>query len=279
LKAAVSLLLSLVRRSSILRRSSTKSASIRVSTSSGVHTRITDSTTLSSRRAHNAPEPADSVLLSRADGTLWRDAFAKQQTEGPRYNLLSPRVQQAIERVVMELVDRYADHRSFGGVAIQLGPETYAQFPDVQWAADRATLTRFARDQQLTIPGLATGDPQQLTAYLTGTGRDRWLDWRAGQLAAFYRSLADTVRQRNPKGKLYFAGANMLNAPELQSGLQPKLPEQFSPRQAMLRVGIDPARLRQSSTVMAMRPYRLAPVENLQQQYHHLSLQMLQGFR
>src|SRR6476620_2469014 len=45
--------------------------------------------------------------------------------QGQYYNPLDPRVQRAIEDVVREVTARYAQHPSFGGLAIQLGPESY----------------------------------------------------------------------------------------------------------------------------------------------------------
>ena len=225
-----------------------------------------------SRPAASANQAVDDILLARADGTSWRKTIGNQRPSGPHYNSLSPHVQAAIRRVVTELVDRYGKHASFGGVAIQLGPQTYAQFPDADWGTDHTTLARFAKDGGLTLPGLATRDPQRLMAYLSGDGRHRWLNWRARELAVFYRSMADDVSSRVPGSKLYFAGANMLNGSEIQSLLRPRLPEQFSLQQAMLRIGIDPTRLHDSPTTLALRPYRLAPQTNLDRQAVNLQL-------
>jgi hypothetical protein len=222
--------------------------------------------------AASAAEPVDDILLARADGTSWRQAIGDQRPSGPHYNSLSPHVQTAMRRVVTELVERYGKHPSFGGVAIQLGPQTYAQFPDANWGTDHVTLARFAKDGGLALLGLATRDAQQMMAYLAGDGHYPWLNWRARELATFYRSMADEVSSRAPGSKLYFAGANMLNDPEIQSLLRPRLPEQFSPRQAMLRVGIDPVLLHGSSAMLALRPYRLAPPANLDRQSVNLQL-------
>ncbi len=210
---------------------------------------------------------AKGILMHRTDGSAWRTSHGADQAVGPYYNPLAPEVQLAVRRVVIELVQKYSGHPSFGGVAVQLGPKTYMQFPNAAWGIDPVTLARFAQDEGL----VAAGD-QGLAAYVTGEGRRRWLNWRAGELADFYQKIADDVSGHALGAKLYFAGANMLNDAELQSRLRPRLPENFDPQEAMLAVGIDPRLLCESTNVVLLRPYRLAPSTPLDQQAVNHSL-------
>jgi len=213
-----------------------------------------------------------SIELTDADGRTWRQVHGAGRASGPYYNPLDPQVQLAMRRVIGELVERYADHPSFAGVAIQLAPNTYTQLPDAEWAQDDATVGRFARDEAIVIPGLATGDREQRASYLRAEGRDRWLDWRARKLAEFYETVQSDLAARVPGARLYLAGADMLNGQKIQSALQPTLPVRLDVHRAMLRVGIDPARYSDSSGIVLLRPYRCAPLASPGEQAVNIEL-------
>lgn len=216
----------------------------------------------------------NSIELTDAGGRTWRQVHGAGRASGPYYNPLDPQVQQAIRRVVAELVERYGNHPSFAGVAIQLGPNTYAQLPDIDWAQDAITVDRFARDERIVIPGVATGDREQQAMYLRAEGRDRWLNWRATKLAEFYKTVQNDLatRSRVPGARLYLAGADMLNGQDIQNALQPKLPLRLDVHRAMLRVGIDPTRYADNSGIVLLRPYRCAPLASLGEQAVNLEM-------
>ncbi len=71
-----------------------------------------------------------------------------QRGLAPYYNVLDPRVQEAMLDVVRELVARYAQHPSFAGLAMQLSADGYAQLPGPDWGMDDATIARFERDDE-----------------------------------------------------------------------------------------------------------------------------------
>ncbi len=213
-----------------------------------------------------------SIELTHADGRTWRQMHGDGRASGPFYNPLDPRVQQAMRRVIGELVERYSHHPSFAGVAIQLGPNTFAQLPDTEWAQDETTVGRFARDEKIVIPGHAAGERDLQASYLRAEGRDRWLSWRARKLAEFYESTQKDLAARLPSARLYLAGADMLNGQQIQNALQPKLPVRLDVRRAMLRVGIDPTSYSDRSGVVLLRPYRCAPLASLSEQAVNLEL-------
>lgn len=215
---------------------------------------------------------ASGIELVAADGRSWRQQYAAERATGPAYNPLSPPVQQAMQRVVQELGQRYGQHRSFGGVAIQLGPQTYAQLPDTAWALDDTTLGQFASDEAAAAAAFGGRDRPAIAAYLAGEGRERWLDWRARRLADFYRATAADLARTAPRSKLYLAGAELLTDPQFQTGLKPTLPERLEIRPLLLRVGIDPQRYRDDQRVVLMRPARWAPQHALQAQAANLQL-------
>ncbi len=206
------------------------------------------------------------VELIGAAGRSWREMNGAERATGPLYNPLDPQVQQAMHAVIQEMTERYGRHPSFAGVAIQLGPDTYAQLPDAAWGQDEATVGRFAKDEAIAVPGLAAGDRQQIAAYLDAEGGDRWMRWRAGRLAAFYRSIQAGLTADTPGARLYLAGADMLTGPQFKSALRPKLPERLDLQRLMLRVGIDPQRYAVDPDIVLLRPQRLAPLTSLEGQ-------------
>lgn len=218
------------------------------------------------------PTSANGLELIGADGKSWRETYGTERSSGPYYNPLDPRVQQAMRRVIGELVERYRRHASFAGIAIQLGPQTFAQFPDAEWGCDQATVTRFARSEKLTVPGLASGDLDQRVSYLAGEGYTRWLKWRAKELAKFYQSLQTELSVQAPGARLYLAGADLLNSPDIQRMLQPKLPERCDLDQGLLRIGLAPQQYGGESGLVLLRPHRLSPLTALETQAANLQL-------
>ena len=54
---------------------------------------------------------------------------------------------------VRELVQRYAGHASFRGLALRLSAYGYAQLPGPDWGMDDATIARFEHDTGVQVPG------------------------------------------------------------------------------------------------------------------------------
>jgi len=228
---------------------------------------------LEALRRRQALSPAASGLeLIAGDGQSWRQLSAARGVAGPGYNPLAPPVQQAMQRVVLELGRRYGSHRSFGGIAVQLGPHSYAQLPDAEWAQDEATLRQFMADEPVAADRLAGRERAGIAAFLAGEGRERWLNWRANQLAGFYRAIAAELTQSAPQGKLYLAGAELLTEPQLEAELRPTLPERMELKPLLLRVGLDPLCYRDDDRVVVLRPSRWAPQQSLPGQAANLQL-------
>ena len=123
-----------------------------------------------------------------SDGTSWSSSSPPQRGLGPYYNVLHPRVQQAMLGVLRELASRYANHPSFTGLAVRLSADGYAQLPGSDWGLDDATIARFEQDAKLRVPGSGPQRFAQRSAFLAQEPQHQaWLDWRAAQLAKFYR--------------------------------------------------------------------------------------------
>jgi hypothetical protein len=166
----------------------------------------------------------DAVLPNSAVAELARDRkdgdelnsgeFSDRQRSLPRpahrvgYNILSPRVQQAVLEATRELVERYSAHASFGGLAFELGVDTVLQLPGIEWGYDPETVRRFEQTAHLQVPRAGRPAAQQQAAYryLTTTARREWIRYRSGEVARFHRKLAELVLAAKPDAQVFFSG-------------------------------------------------------------------------
>ena len=95
----------------------------------------------------------------------------------PYYNVLHPRVQQAMLGVLRELAGALRRaHPSFAGLAVRLSADGYAQLPGPDWGLDDATIARFERDTNLRVPGSGPQRFAQRAAFLAEPPhRQAWL--------------------------------------------------------------------------------------------------------
>lgn len=206
------------------------------------------------------PDSAEGIDLLDAEGQPWTAYYAPRQGLAPYYNVLDPRVQDILLDLVRETLERYREHPSFAGLAIQLTADGYSQFPGVEWGCDSATFARFMDDTG--IDAVALGDrnrPSSARNLAEPAVRERWLAWRASEVARFYERVSVEVAKSKPDARLYLAGANMLQGPEFERFLRPRVQGAASFDEAMLAAGISPAAYRSMSRVVLLRPQRLAP--------------------
>lgn len=195
------------------------------------------------------------------DGTSWRDQQRLQRTTGPYYNVLHPRVQQAMLHVVRELVDRYGRHPSMAGVAVVLSADSYAVLPGTAWGFDDQTIARFSKATGLAVPGEGPQRHAQRARFLSqGKPAEAWRAWRAGVLTDFYSQLAELVAAR-PGARLHLAPTSLLEHAALRRDLRPALPRRTSAPAALLQVGLDLPRLAQVPDTVLLRPQVITPAE------------------
>ena len=204
------------------------------------------------------PAEAVGVTVIGADGRSWVDRNAPEQGLAPYYNPLHPRVQEAMLGVVRELAERYRQHPSFGGLAVQLTANGFAQLPGADWGYDDDTVSRFATDASLDRE-----DRQRLIAHndrrfavraglLRGKLKQVWLEWRAEQLAALHRRMQGVVN-----GELLLLGGSLFESPTAQRGLQPALPRRSGIDDVLLEFGLRPRLYNAGSGITLVRPYRI----------------------
>jgi hypothetical protein len=143
---------------------------------------------------------------------------------GPHYNILDPRVQQAVEMVVSELASRLRATRNVTGIAIELPHEGWLHLPGVEWGLDDQTFDSF-----LTAIGEAPPPPSgrserfaERAQLVLGPLRQDWLNWRTEQLAAFYARLTAIVAGRDGRWPLYVVPTTMFADGDLTRRFRPQ---------------------------------------------------------
>jgi hypothetical protein len=173
------------------------------------------------------------------DGRSW---LASQETKNglaADYNLLDPRVQQAVVHVVDELVARYGHHRSFAGLAVQLSARGYGQLPPLEWGLDDATVGRFERETGLRLAAAGPGRFAARRVLLTGEHAAAWRAWRAARVSQFYEQLAKTVRATGDGRRLLITLEESFAHPQLAARIRPVLIGENRVEAALLDAGLD----------------------------------------
>ena len=194
------------------------------------------------------------------EGASWWETHQARRGLCPYYNVLNPRVQSAMLKVMRELVKRYAHHESFGGLAIQLSAHGYAQLPGPDWGMDDATIARFQQYARLQVPGTGPARFTQRARFLQSQDHRRsWLAWRAGELSRFYRTAHAELTGIRPGSRLYLSGADALSDAGLEEDLRPVLTRTMTVADALLRVGIDARHYQDHQGLVLLRPERITP--------------------
>jgi len=138
---------------------------------------------------------SDNETGIRPTDALGRPNLAPRRSRGEGgsyYNPLHSVVQAELLQSVQELTARYRDHRSFSGVALHLGPHSYAQLPHATWTQDKATLRRFA-----TSLNLSANDEAAVAKWANGEGEAAFTKWRTAEITHLYARLATAIERRS----------------------------------------------------------------------------------
>ncbi|HEX3869247.1 MAG TPA: hypothetical protein VHV77_02295, partial [Pirellulales bacterium] len=225
---------------------------------------------------HRGGSEAVGIDVIGSDGKPWLARHEAREELAPYYNPLNPRVQEAMLAVLDELVERCGKHPSLAGVAIHLSADGYAQMPGAEWGYDEDTLARFERETRVDLGPSGPEELPRRAALLAGRYRDAWLAWRAKTLAEFYRRAAAELTAARPDVPLYLATSDIFSRPDLQRQLRPALPQNTTPDDLLLAVGIDPVQLRDVPNVVLLRSRRFTPTRSLVAQA--VNLQFNQSF-
>jgi hypothetical protein len=215
---------------------------------------------------------AEGITWVGPEGLTWLETYPPVRGMAPYYNVLHPRVQQAMLAVVHELVARYARHPSFSGLAIQLALQGYAQLPGPQWGLDDATIARFEEETQIQVPGTGPGRFAQRARFLADRCPREWLQWRADRLSRFHGRIQQDLAAFRPDAHVLLTAANLFAGEPWQRELRPSLPQRMTMAETLMRVGIDLRRLDRDDGLILLRPERVQPQWSLAQQAVNLQL-------
>lgn len=192
-----------------------------------------------------------------------------------QYNPLDARIQGLVHRAFEELATRYGKHTSYGGVAVQLGPDSYLTFPDEEWGLDRATFARFLDSMSQSERAAELNSPAKRARLLESPEMKRaWLLWRAAELARMYSGLQHVAAADRPEARLYLATGELFQGRSAQRILQPRLvaDDESSVAEAALQLGLDVQYYRDQPSIVLLSPQRLASGLSLNEQAANLKL-------
>ncbi|MFM8986657.1 MAG: hypothetical protein ACKONH_11515, partial [Planctomycetia bacterium] len=184
-----------------------------------------------------------------------RDGRAARTPHGLHYNILDPRVQQAVERQVRELTGRLRGSGPVEGVALLLAHDGWLHLPGTAAGLDDATFARFLASVGTREPE-AGGDRFARRAELVeGRLRDLWLEWRADVVAAFHTRLAAALAEHDPRFVLHVVPTTLFAAGDLAGRFRPRLGVETAAGDVLREAGLDPLRSTAHPQVVFATPH------------------------
>ena len=124
--------------------------------------------------------------------------------EGPMFNPLHPKVQQAILGVVQEIVDMYGKYPAFKGISLNMWHATITWFAHLRSGYDDYTIDLFEKETGIKIP-VSRSAPYRFSKryeYLTKNHLDTWIKWRCEKVKELFTKMRDVVVAARPDLKL-----------------------------------------------------------------------------
>ncbi len=227
----------------------------------------------------DAPLPALEAILGQggdeATGIVCvgGDGRPPREGRGSHYNVLDPRVQQAVEDVVGDLAARLTDQSAVDGAAVLMPADGWLHLPGVAWGLDDATFGRFLGTVAAAPPSASSADLAALSTLsprdgarfalrarlVQGPLREAWLAWRADEVARFHARLAARVvgdaRAGTAGGRrLWVVPTTLLTDGDPAERFRPTL-EPDAGEDPFLPLGLDPARLTADPRVVFVAPH------------------------
>ncbi len=218
------------------------------------------------RLRQNANSAQDGIAWVNSQGRTWLQQNTSQEGRAPYYNPLNRQVQSALVEVVSELTERYADHESFAGVALQLSGDGFALLPGPQWGMDDSTVADFCQENALQITGVGPNRFAQRAQQLLAAHGDTWQTWRTEKLTQLYAKIANTLQTRRSDLQLILTTEHLFAGQALQRQLRLALAGRTKLGRVLQEHGIDLAALNQVQGITPLSPYRLAAGDHFQRQ-------------
>ncbi len=195
------------------------------------------------------------------EGKPWIDVYPSCAGRAPYYNVLNEQVQEAMLETIEEVVSRYGKHPAMAGLALQLSGWGYAQLLGPEWGLDDQTVARFQRDAHMELPSSGPNRFAERAKLLTGPHRQKWLQWRAGELSKFYQKVDRIVKAARPEARLYLLGGDLLAGPHWEAELRPVVGRRASMAELLLQTGLDVQHYQHPEGPVLVRPEPFAPTE------------------
>lgn len=173
---------------------------------------------------------------------------------GVCYNVLDPRVQDAVEQLVIDLADRVADRAAVRGLALACPHDGWFHLPGVAWGLDDATMARFMSDTGIEMPTAGSGRFAERAELVSGSVKDAWLEWRCGQIAAFHSRLADAVAAHAGTIDLQIVPTTLFSEGPLARRFRPALTAGSGDLGLLREIGFDPQLSTAHPQIVFVRP-------------------------
>lgn len=171
-----------------------------------------------------------------------------------RYNVLDPRVQDAIEQLVIDLARRVAERPTVRGIALMAPHDGWLHLPGVAWGLDDATIARFMSDTGLEMPMQGSGRFAERAALVEGDYKAAWLEWRCGQVAAFHCRLADAIAAQAGALDLQIVPTTIFVEGPLAKRFRPSLNASGSDQGLLREIGFEPQLITAHPQLVFVRP-------------------------
>ncbi len=189
-----------------------------------------------------------SLLQHDLGGNTWPLPSLGVRHRHSRYNLLNTRVQAEYVGLIREIVDRYAHHPAFAGIALQLDSGSQFVFAGDKWGYDDATLKQFEQASQAKLP-----PREQLPQFFLGPTRLAFLSWRASEVTKLFASMASIIQAKQPQAKLYLNAVRLWeDRPSSNDFYDPDTIVR-NPSEYLMAFGIDPEQLDALPNVVLMQ--------------------------
>jgi len=195
------------------------------------------------------PAAATGLVCIGRDGRP-RDPAAT--TGGRHYNILDPRVQDAVADTVAELVGRLPPGPDIAGIAVVMPADGWMHLPGIAWGLDDRTFARFLRETGQDDEPSAAGPGRfaARAAAVEGRLREAWLRWRAAEVAGLHTRLAEIVAAADPGWNYAIMPTTLLFAGEAADRFAVSGPARPPAADVLWELGLDPGRLTQAENAI-----------------------------
>lgn len=139
--------------------------------------------------------------IEAADDTFRKDIRLKnfEGSDSLTYNYLNPHVQELIQQVILELVNRYSHHDSYGGIALKIGANDQLILNKMT-GFNESLISEFLNQNPTRFASATTLD--QKRSLILSTYANEFADWHASKTTFFLVNLNSKVQAASKRNLL-----------------------------------------------------------------------------